>query len=151
MVELCAALAEGIKLEREAKLFYEKNAESAENTDVRALFETLANEEKTHEETLKTLGKGNSCPLSLGKQKRKLSAPKIGDSFSSEELEEYSTILLVAMGFEQKSKGFYEALALATQKSGEAKTFGELAAFEQKHYDLLNSLYEEINYYRLET
>ncbi len=151
MVELCAALDEGIKLEHDSKLFYARNAKAAKNADVRALFETLAKEEKTHEESLKTLGKGKSCPLSLGKQKHKLSAPKIGDSFSSEELEEYSTILLVAMGFEQKAKGFYDALALATQNSDEAKTFRELAGFEQKHYDLLNSLYEEINYYRLET
>ncbi|MFH0973790.1 MAG: ferritin family protein [Candidatus Micrarchaeota archaeon] len=151
MVELCAALDEGIKLERDSKIFYARNAKAAKNDDVRALFEKLEKEEKTHEDTLKTLGKGKACPLSLSKQKRKLSAPKIGDSLSSEELEEYSTILLVAMGFEQKSKGFYDALALATQNSDEAKTFRELAVLEQKHYELLDSLYDQLNYYRLQT
>jgi rubrerythrin len=150
MVELCAALSEGIKLERESQAFYAGNAKAAKNGDVRALFKMLASEERSHEETLAAMSKGKTCPPGK-KQRATAKAPKLGDSFSSEELEEYSTILLAAMAFEQKSRGFYDALALAAQDEEDKKTFASLAAFEQRHYDLLNALYEEINYYRLET
>ncbi len=150
MVELCAALDEGVKLERESRSFYAAHAAKTPNTAVRSLLEMLAREEAEHERVLEALKRGATCPINAAKALG-AKAPKIGNVFSSEESGEYSTMLLTAMSFEQKTKEFYKAVAAAAQNSGEAKAFRELAAFEQKHYDLLNSLYDELNYYRLQT
>jgi rubrerythrin len=153
-IDLCSTLIEGVAKEKESRDFYALHARNAKQKDLRALFEMLALEEEGHERVLEAMLKGKTCPL--GKQASLATkTPKIEESFArSEDAGEFSTTLLVAMSFEQKSREFYETLALATEKSGDEenkKVFASLASFEQRHYDLLNEMYEELNYFRLQT
>ncbi len=154
MIELCLLLSEGIKKERESREFYALHGRDAKQKDLRALFEMLAREEEEHERVLEAMQKRKTCSLDpLGKP-ASLNAkpPKIAESFArSEDAGEFSTTLLAAMSFEQKSKGFYEALVLATEKAEDKKVFASLAGFEQRHYELLNEMYEQLNYFRLQT
>ncbi len=120
--------------------------------DVASFFRFLAGEEELHRRMLEELKaslqeKGGWRGLKAGERKRISERPPgfkklLGESDELKKNEIQG--ILRAMGIELEFRDFYAGMAEKVEDADGKKLFSALARFEQKHYDLLSSIYEEV-------
>ena len=148
------AIALAIEREIEARDFYLSKMASMDNPKFRELYEELADEEKKHIGYLENyrakkelpvvsteIPSGQSFTPEFDKARTKGGEITLGDA----------EILLAAMRHERKSEDFYSELAKRAADDTQKSFFEMLAKYERVHYELIDSYFEALTEFRMQT
>lgn len=125
-----------------ARAMYANAAEEVKDPSARRLLADLAQAEGRHEKALQDLD-ASRIPE---KAPEDISDLRIAEFLEDVELDAHAdlqTVLVYAMKREQKSRDFYEAMANEWQDPEAKKLFATLAAQEQEHKRVLETIYDD--------
>ena len=148
------AVALAIEREKEARDFYLSKAALMDNPKFKELYEYLANEEVKHLGYLEKYRDKKELPITSTEIPSGQSfTPEfdIGRTKGGEITLGDAGILVAAMRHERKSEDFYSEVAKRVEDESLRKFFEMLAGYERGHYELIDSLLEEITSFRMQT
>jgi len=143
------ALEYAIQLERDGQAFYTEAARSTKNPLGKSMFESLAADERRHEEVLR--GIAQKMDVSLGGDMPK---PRLVTLFKTlgEELKKQldaeaddSQVILKAIDMEKASVELYTKQADQTTAERERSIYARLVQEEREHVDILQSTLRYLN------
>lgn len=148
------AVALAIEREKEARDFYRSKAALMDNPKFKELYEYLASEEVKHlgylekyrdkkelSITSTEIPSGQSFTPEFDTGRTKRGEITLGDA----------GILVAAMRHERKSEDFYSEVAKKVEDESLRQFFDMLAGFERGHYELIDSLLDDITEFRMQT
>jgi rubrerythrin len=135
-----------INNEIEAYLFYIEAAKKAKDSNLKAIFNELADEEQSHKRTLEAFLKNDSLKLNF---KQSQSDYKVSESVELPPLKADMSFVdgvALAMKKEEEAMEMYTKFADASSDLVQKKIFLELAKMEQGHKVKLEELYNNSAY-----
>jgi rubrerythrin len=146
----------GEAIEKKGRVFYLKNAKTAENAGVKQLIEFLAKQELLHLHYLENLesdekqGLGDVKYKILVKKYRKVKKPQIFKGKIRKDAGDVE-VIITAMGMEKKSIDLYKKGAKISKTENEKLFFQRLVEFEEEHYAWLKDMLDNLTYAKIES
>jgi rubrerythrin len=138
-------------MERQGKALYETAEAHAENPDVKAFFQSLAEEEQEHmdilEEQFKAFMKNGKFMASGFENVATVTAPDILSDAVKKNINAAgfeSTAITAAIGFEEKAVTLYAQRAQETTDPEEKKLYNWLSVWEKTHLKKLMDIQESL-------
>jgi rubrerythrin len=138
-------------MERQGKALYETAQVQAENKDVKAFFQSLAEEEQEHmdilEKQFKAFMKDGKFMASGFKNVAAVTAPDILSDAVKKNINAAgfeSTAITAAIGFEEKAVTLYAQRAKETTDPEEKKLYNWLSVWEKTHLKKLMEIQESL-------
>lgn len=143
-------LKSAILLEKRGKAFYRTAAKQSTNSDVRAFFETMAEEEARHVRVLsdqfKTFGETGrfKAPETLdrGTISQKVLAPEVKARIAAADFE--AAAISAAMLMEERAVALYARRGNEAQDPEEKKLYRWLTEWEKEHLEFLAAIDAEL-------
>lgn len=135
----------GMQMELDGEAFYLEEAGRSEDGNISRILNYLAEEERSHYETLKSFRDGSpELPESslLADVKNVFQAMKEKSERFVSEKDNLTEVLRKGMQLEDRSIDFYREREKESEARGEKDIFALLVKQEQRHYALLSSLIE---------
>jgi rubrerythrin len=141
----------GIEIEKRGIEFYSEQAGKPRHAPVRSFFEFMAGQEREHARMLSELKdslkeRNEWTDLKSGSA----DAKNAGRFFVKGKFSELDSILS-AMKTEKATSDFYSRFSENLREKKGKEFFRKLAEWERRHYDMLNSIFEQSTEFRMET
>lgn len=133
-----------IKMEEEARMYYETLASAAATKELKNLFTTLAHAEKEHHDALVEMKEGTNTgkfPFRSMQDAVCLFKPLLAKRTLIAELKKSPDAYQLVVAQEQKGIDFYAALALKTDDEGHRQILNEIAEEERRHLNIVENIY----------
>jgi len=135
----------GMQMELDGKTFYEENASKLEDANAADILRFLADEEQKHHDYIKAFRDGSKelPPSRLVEDVRNV-FQRMKDRNETFVTERSSMISVLEKGLEMEDRsiGFYQERASASESADDRDVFLLLKRQEDKHYALLSSMIE---------
>ncbi len=138
-----------IVLEREIESFYKQLGEKSESPGLKTIFRQLAGDERKHGEAIEALKRGvGDWPMedsAFLTQADELFKKLVQEKPSFLGTDDLSEAYRYAMSVEADSTRLYRKAAESEKKPGVKKVLLKIAAEEEKHFNLVENLYNFVN------
>ena len=149
-----------LKVEQDGRAFYASNARKIQNMEIKRFIEFLAGEEDKHIALLKELKqslKERGAWIDASEDKKTLrnilDDLRVFKAKAGAEIRDAAdvTVLLNALKTEKDLVEFYEKFAHNIRDRDGKRFFLKLADWERTHYQLLEGIYENITFFRMQS